>query len=215
MKECRSTQLLVFCLLVILLSSCHAKKTERKAYYNAETFVPPYKLIVPENWTSETFGIPIEFAPSIPYVGIEEVRFAPGWDYSSSEDYWTYSYLWYLDGDVSFDVETIEQNLEAYYTGLINRNIQRRRIPKEKLFQVNATFEKVDANQGDESTFRGSVNMLDYMAQEPILLNFMVHVKKCPGADNTFVFYKVSPHNQDHAVWNTLNQIWTEFECNK
>jgi len=200
-------------LTVLLVGSLLACETRKKDHYSAETFVPTYKLIVPENWTTETFSIPIEFAPSIPYVGIEEVRFAQGWGHSTSEDYWTYSYLWYLDGKVELNAETIKENLEAYYTGLVGRNIERRKIPKEKLFPVKATIEVTKTYEGDLNTYKGSVHMLDYMAQQPIKLNCLVHVRECPGKDNTFVFYEISPREETHPIWNTLNQIWKEFQC--
>jgi hypothetical protein len=193
--------------------SCQTKAKQPKVHFDAETFVPPYKLIVPENWITERFGIPIEFAPSIPYAGIEDVRFAQGWDNSSSEEYWTYSYLWYLDGKIEFDAKTIEKNLEAYYTGLVGRNIERRKIPKEKLFPVKANFSIVKAHEGDLNTFSGTVHMVDYMAQEPITLNILVHVKDCPGKENTFVFYEVSPQDAAHPIWQILHGMWRAFEC--
>jgi len=202
-----------FILTMLLFTSLLSCETKKKEHYNAETFVPTYNLIVPENWTTETFSIPIEFAPSIPYVGIEEVRFAPGWGNATSEDYWTYSYLWYLDGKEELNAETIQGNLEAYYTGLVGRNIERRKIPKEKLFPVKATIEVTKTQEGDLNTYKGSVDMLDYMAQQPIKLNCLVHVKECPGKDNTYVFYEISPQEETHPIWNTLNQIWKEFQC--
>jgi len=141
------------------------------------------------------------------------LRFAPGWADSASEDYWTYSYLWYLDGKIDFDAKTMEKNLEAYYTGLIGRNIERRKIAKEKLFPVKANLESTKTEDGDLSTFKGSISMLDYMAQQPIKLNCVIHVKECPRKDNTFVFYEISLKEYDHPIWNTLNKIWMEFEC--
>jgi hypothetical protein len=181
--------------------------------FDHDKFVPSYKLIVPEGWTTEQFGIPIQFAPSIPYAGVEDVRFAPGWGNSTSEDYWSYSYLWFLKGKQDFKLKTIAEHLAAYYTGLIESNIERRKIPKEKVFPVKTTFEKVKTQPGDKSTFKGTVYMLDYMAQQPMTLNCLVHVKVCPGKENTFVFFEVSPRKEDHPIWNTLNGIWTEFQC--
>jgi hypothetical protein len=213
MKYLPLPRLFVASLLTILVVACQNKRKEPKVHYDPDTFVSTYKLVVPERWTTERFGIPIEFAPSIPYAGIEELRFSPGWDNSTSEDYWTYSYLWYLDGKTKFDSKTMEENLEAYYTGLVGRNIERRKIPKEKLFPVKATFEMVETHEGDLSTFKGSVHMLDYMAQQPIKLNCLVHVKECAGKDNTFVFYEISPQEETHPIWNTLNNIWMEFQC--
>jgi hypothetical protein len=213
MKYLNLTKLIIASLLTIIICACQTKKKESRLRYNAETFVPTYTLNIPENWTTERFSIPIDFAPSIPYNGIEELRFAPGWANATSEDYWTYSYLWFLDEKITFDAKTVADNLEAYYTGLVDRNIDKRKIQEEKVFPVKATFALVESQAGDLSTFKGSVHMLDYMAQQPITLNFIVHVKECPGKNNTFVFYEVSPQAETHTIWRTLNRIWTEFEC--
>lgn len=212
MKNSIFTKLLIAGSLSVLFIACKTKSTPT-AYFNAETFVPPYKLIVPDQWTTETFGIPIDFAPSIPYVGVEEVRFAPGWGDPNSEDYWTYAFLWYLDGKPDFIAKTMEENLEAYYSGLVGRNIVSRKIPKEKVFPVKANFVMANTYEGDLSTFEGSVHMLDYMTQQPITLQCLIHVKECAGKDNTFVFYEVSPKEATHEIWSTLNNIWSEFEC--
>jgi hypothetical protein len=87
----------------------------------------------------------------------------------------------------------MKENLEAYYTGLVGRNIERRKIPKEKLFPVEASFAEAKTEVGDMNTFKGTVRMLDYMQEQPILLNCVIHVKECAEKDHTFVFYQVSP----------------------
>lgn len=206
-------RLWVVSLAALLIVGCKTRAQEQHPHFDAETFVPTYTLPTPVNWMTERFGIPIEFAPRIPYDGIEDLRFAPGWSASASEDYWTYSYLWYLNGKITFTPETIAENLDLYYTGLVGRNIEKRKIPKEKLFPVKATFEVVEKQGEDKSTFQGSVHMLDYMAQQPITLNFLVHVKECPGKNMTYVFYEVSPRERSHPVWKTLQKIWIDFNC--
>ncbi|MBL4705559.1 MAG: hypothetical protein JKY54_13630 [Flavobacteriales bacterium] len=41
-------------------------------------------LIAPDNWKSEIIPFPLGFAPSIDFVGIEDLRFSPGWKDSTS-----------------------------------------------------------------------------------------------------------------------------------
>ena len=38
-----------------------------------------FVLPAPDGWGKETISFPIDFAPDIPYVGTEELRFTPGW----------------------------------------------------------------------------------------------------------------------------------------
>ncbi len=174
----------------------------------------PYTLSFPEGWGVERFLIPIEFAPSIPYKGVEDIRFTPGWGNAKSEEYWSYAFLWYLVEMPATNEAVIQTNLNAYYTGLIGRNIERRKIPKEKLFPVKTLVKEVKTDAGDMKTFQGTINMLDYMEQMPMTLNCLVHVKSCSGQAKGFIFYEISPKPSSDKIWTSLNSVWDSFDCN-
>ena len=123
----------------------------------------------------------MDFAPEIAYTGIEDVRFTKGWGDSTSNDYWSYAYLWFLDGKVAVNEKVIKHNLELYYTGLVGRNIEKRNIPAEKVIATKATIRKTKTYSGDINTFSGSINMLDYMTQKPITFSCLIHHKTCAG----------------------------------
>ena len=161
------------------------------------------------------FAIPIDFAPAIPYKGVEDLRFAPGWSDPKSDEYWTYAFLWYMEGKPDITPQIIEKNLAAYYTGLTGMNIEQRKIPKEKLVPVKVAIRKVSVIEGDLQTYSGTINMLDYMEQKPMTLHCVVHIRSCPGKNNTFVFYELSPQPLTSGVWKALQKIWTTFDCNK
>jgi hypothetical protein len=181
--------------------------------FNPETYVPTYSLKTPEGWGVERFGIPIEFAPSIAYKGVEDIRFTPGWGNVESEEYWSYAFLWYLDGKQVMDVKTIEKNLTAYYNGLVGRNIEPRKISKDKLVNLVASVKEVATEKGDLKTFSGTVKMLDYMAQKPMTLNCMVHVKSCQDNAHSYVFYQLSPKPFGDKVWKSLTELSDSFKC--
>jgi hypothetical protein len=205
----RSTYLLTF---VLLLSSFIVSA---QTDFDPAKYDPPYTLSAPQGWDVERVAIPIEFAPSIPYKGVEDVRFTPGWGKSNTNEYWSYAFLWYLEGKPTMTSQIIEKNLAAYYTGLIDRNIEPRKIPKDKLFPVKVTIRKTTADQGDLETYSGTIHMLDYMEQKPMTLNCIVHVKSCPGkTNNTFMFHQISPRPLTNAVWTDLKKLWTSFDCN-
>src|SRR5687767_7882069 len=82
--------------------------------FDGHKWESPYFLDTPKNWGIERFLIPIAFAPSIPYKGVEDIRFTPGWSKKDSEEYWSYLFVWYLEGNVDLDVKTVEKNLAAY-----------------------------------------------------------------------------------------------------
>ena len=180
--------------------------------FDAHAWKAPYTLQM-YGWGIERFLIPIEFAPGIAYKGVEDIRFTPGWADVKSPDYWAYAFLWYLDGSPGITSDTIEKNLEQYYDGLIGRNIEKRKIPQNLVTKTVAKFAAVKPEQDDLKTFTGTITMLDYMAQKPMVLNAKVHVRKCPGADNTIVFHQLSPKPVNAPVWVRLNGLWNNFKC--
>jgi len=200
---------------VLCLSSLTTLAQTPKVEFDGKKWDAPYTLNFPKGWDIERFLIPIEFAPEIPYKGVEDIRFAPGWGNAKSDEYWSYAFLWYLDGSPETTAEIVANNLKAYYTGLVGRNIEPRKIPADKLVPVKTAIKKVEPDKGDLKTFRGTVYMLDYMEQKPIILNCIVHLKSCPGKNKAFIFNEISPKPYSDTIWQSLNQLWTEFNCDK
>jgi len=50
-------------------------------------------LSAPENWKSELIPFPRSFAPSIDFIGFEDLRFSPGWSDSTSQEFWAYTFI--------------------------------------------------------------------------------------------------------------------------
>lgn len=202
---------LILLLLTLFSLSLHAQETNPP--FDGHKWEAPYHLPTPANWGIERFLIPISFAPQIQYKGVEDIRFAPGWGKASSEEYWSYAFLWWLEGEIEMNAATIDSNLTAYYTGLVAINGQA--IPKEKIIAVVSSFKETTTDKGDSKTFVGSIKMLDYMTQQPILLQGKVHVKFCARQHKTVVFYELSPQAFSHPVWKSLDQLWLDFKCSK
>ena len=176
--------------------------------FDSKEWKAPYTLDTPKGWGVEHFPIPIGFAPTIVYKGVEDIRFTPGWAKKERDEYWSYAFLWYLEGTPKFDSKILENNLIAYYTGLFNINTDKSKIDTTKLIQVTASIEERTAYKGDSKTFQGTVNMNDYMTKKPIAINLRIHVKYSEGQKNTFVFYEVSPMPYTNNVWTSLDQLW-------
>ncbi|MEO6547003.1 MAG: hypothetical protein ABIN94_03360 [Ferruginibacter sp.] len=204
-----------FIIAVFCLASLTTSGQTEKVAFDGNKWEAPYTLGSPKGWDVERFAIPIEFAPQIPYTGIEDVRFTPGWGKAETNEYWSYAFLWYLDGTIETHAKTVENNLKAYYTGLVGRNIEPRKIPASKLVPVKTKFKEVKTNPGDLKTFNGTIYMLDYMEQKPITLNCIVHVKSCTGQNKTFIFNEISPKLYSDNVWQSLNKLWIDFRCDK
>ena len=156
--------------IMICLISLSTFAQEQQSEFDGNTWKAPYALPVPAGWNIERFPIPIVFAPQIPYQGVEDLRFTPGWGKAESDEYWTYAFLWYLDGAPETNEKIIEENLKAYYTGLIGSNIENRNIPSEKVIPTRASVKETKTDKGDLKTYAGTIEMLDYMQQKPITL---------------------------------------------
>lgn len=182
-----------------------------QADFDGHSWKAPYTLDIPAGWTIERFLIPISFASEIPYKGVEDIRFTPGWADASTREYWTYAFLWYLDGAVPMDAKTIGENMRHYYSGLVKVNGSQ--IPADKIVPVITSFREVKKEKDDQSTFEGTIHMTDYMSQKPIVLNARVHIRTCSGQNKTFVFYQLSPQAKSHEVWLRMNELWSSFNC--
>jgi hypothetical protein len=181
--------------------------------FNPVAWKAPYYLPL-DGWGIERFPMPIDFAPSIPYKGVEDIRFAPGWGESDSENYWTYAFLWHIEGDPTINAEDINRNLNAYYDGLISRNIEKRNIPANMVTKTKTNVHVLNkAEKNDKATYSGRVTMLDYMGKKPMVLNCMIHVAKCPGTDAVIIFHQLSPKPFTDPVWTKLKELWTAFDC--
>jgi len=109
-------------IIILTLFSAAIYGQEIKHEFDGHKWEAPYTLPIPKDWAIERFPIPITFAPQISYKGVEDIRFTPGWGKVKSDEYWSYAFLWYLEGEIKIDPQIIDSNLKAYYTGLISIN---------------------------------------------------------------------------------------------
>ena len=188
-------------MLLLLVAASSASK--------AQTF----QLPVSEGWSSGVIPFPIEFAPQIPYRGIEYVRTAPNWREPGSETLWSYCYLWWIDNDAVADAKHIEKYMQAYYAGLVNRNIISRKIDSLLVFPTTAYFREIATQKGDSKTFEGSIHMLDYLSLKPMALQVQVHLMRCDQEKKLAIFFAVSPQTKTHDVWNQINKVYSGFRC--
>jgi hypothetical protein len=200
-------------IIILSLFSVAVYGQEIEPEFDGHKWEAPYTLPIPKDWTIERFLIPIGFAPQISYKGVEDIRFTPGWSKVKNDDYWSYAFLWYLEGEVKINSRIIESNLKAYYTGLIGVN--GRSIPAEKLIPVVTSFKKTRKVNGDLKTYIGTIKMVDYMTQKPITLNCKAHLKSCLGENKTFIFCELSPKPLSHNIWLSLDKLWIDFKCKK
>lgn len=204
----------IITVVVCFISFC-CYGQESKTTFDGKAWKAPYRLATPKDWDVERFLIPIEFAPQIPYSGVEDIRFMPGWGNVKSNEYWSYAFLWYLNGSVKINKNIIENNLRVYYTGLVGRNIKPRKISLSKVIPVKTSVKQAATFKSDIRTFNATIEMLDYMEQKSIILNCIIHVTRYEEKGKTFIFYELSPKPFSDGIWLMLNKLWTDFDYKK
>ncbi len=200
---------------LILCSASLCIYGQEKTEFDGHNWEAPYYLPIPKGWTTERFLVPPSFAPTIQYKGVEDIRFTPGWSKIESNEYWSYAFLWFLDGAIAFDSKILEDNLTAYYTGLFDINTDKNKIDTTRLIPVRVSVNLKKTGNEHHKTFAGIVMMNDYMTTKPISLNLLVHIKSCEGQDKTFAFFELSPKPYTDIVWTSLNQLWVDFKCTR
>jgi hypothetical protein len=218
MKQTTNNVFLFFIVWILACSCNNSTDTKAKtAITNTDSAksATSYHLDIPAGWTTEQMSFPIDFAPQITYTGIEDLRFAHGWEDIASDEHWTYAFLWWLDGKPLIDEKILQENLTAYYSGLVKRNVIQRTIPAFKVVPTIATITKAATAQGDTATYNGTIKMLDYIAQEPITLNCLVHIKNCAAKNNTAVFFEISPKPYEHSIWQQMNKLNDDIKCSE
>jgi len=166
-------------------------------------------LVAPDNWRKETIEFPLSFAPSIDYKGTEYVRFAPGWGKKGSEEYFTYAFLWYLDEDPKLSSSTLESEFEAYFDGLIAAVSKPNSGNSNNILKTKSFFEKLN-NQ----SFAGKIITYDaFTTKKEVTLNIVATYTSCKNIDTHLVLFKISPQQIDHPVWDKLNEIQINLNC--
>lgn len=157
-------------------------------------------------WRSEQLTFPIGFAPSLDYKGMEEVRFAKGWSNKDSEEFWTYTFLWYLDEDPAVTAPKIEKDIEAYFDGLMALVGKGSGLT---ITPANVVFVPESA-----TSYRGKAKMFDAFFTKGIQeLNIKAKTGYCVSAGKYTVLFTFSPQGYDHPIWETLDGITLSVAC--
>ena len=167
--------------------------------------LPAYELPKPAGWQTETFPLPPAFAKEITFIGTEDIRFAPGWAKSGSDQYWAYAFVWLIQGNKQINAQLLKYYLTAYYNGLYATNTH----GKPALTAV--TLLQTKSPGGDQQTFEGKVQTLNYMNQQPLGLQVRIHIKTYPKQTASALLFEVSPQAFTHPVWKELKNITDGF----
>ncbi len=102
-------------LAALVLTACTSSGDRAPA---KESTAPSFTWPLPAGWKSETIPFPLDFAPTIPHRGVEELRFAPGFFDAAAAGYWTYAFAWVVSGSDELDAAALSRQLTTYFRGL-------------------------------------------------------------------------------------------------
>ena len=153
-------------------------------------------LQTPAGWGIEQIAIPLGFAPSLQFNGLEDIRFAPGWSNADSPEFWTYKFAWEIAEDPQLNEARLSLMLETYFAGLSQAVSQL----GDALQPPAAVFIR------DAQCYRGRLRIYDaFTTKAWIYLN--ARVCDQPRGDQHLVTFELSPQGFEHEVWQKLERI--------
>lgn len=186
-----------FLLIALLLTASLTYSQESK---------PETVLSSPDTWGPEIFSFPLEFAPSINYQGFEDIRFAPGWSDTTANDYFTYTFVWYLDNDPKLTTDKLTDHVKAYFGGLMSGVSGRDDLP-----QVTASF-----TQKQNGTYAGLVNTYDaFFKKKAMTLHIRGESLHCKSTGRHIVWFRLSPKNLEDPLWKMFETVKLKVNCDK
>ncbi len=152
-------------------------------------------LVTDSIWGKEIFTFPIRFAQDINYKGIEEAQFPEGWSKKESPNFWSYVFVWDIEGDKVNSVKKLEADLKTYFDGLMNSSNTITQFSRKESFS-------------NISSYVGKVSFFDNLrTKEIISLNVHVEKQYCKKTDKSIIVFRFSPKEFNHKVWNTLEKV--------
>jgi hypothetical protein len=170
---------------------------------------------VPNGWRTETIPFPIEFAPTLPYRGFEEVRFHPDFFLPAERGWWTYAVAWACSMDEPAPrSEVLEADLTTYWDGLATAvagaELARTHPCRVRLKPV--TEARRAGHAVEQRT--GEARVLDpFGSAGPVRLQLEIERWVCPDAGRTMVLALASPRNVRTAEWRSLREVGAALAC--
>jgi hypothetical protein len=171
-----------------------------------------YSWPLPEKWTREIIPFPVNFAPRLDYRGIEEVHFMPGWRGTDSlpNQWWSYTFIWFLDSVIIFDADKLKRDLTIYFEGL-QREVRKKPVDSYRL-NVTTEVRVKRHSKKDPGNFSGNAKILDvFSSDEPVKLNMKISFFTSSHLKKTIVFFELSPKRFHDLVWHELDRHISEF----
>ncbi len=167
-------------------------------------------LSAPDNWKSEIIPFPLGFAQEIDFVGFEDLRFAPNWTDSTNQEFWTYTFVWYIEKGPAMTENKLTETFNLYYDGLmgVDQNNETDSTNTNKLDKTLCLF--IKTNDG----FLGKMRVYDrFFTKDYMTLNIKVKETFCPESNKQIVLCDISPKDFSHEVWEIFDDVELDVKC--
>jgi hypothetical protein len=160
---------------------------------------------VPVGFKTETIVFPLSFAPELPYVGVEEIRFSPGFFDPKAPAYFTYAFVWALrsPSPKTLTVDAQASSLTTYFSGLMDNVGREKQQSQARKTTVTAQPAKRRFAIATVDAF-GVGAALDLVAESTII----------PCGDDILVTFAVWPTTTEKsAEADTVRALAGEIGC--
>ena len=171
----------------------------------------PELLKEPAGWEFEKFTLPPQFAPSIPYKGVEELRFAPGMFKKDTRTYFTYAFVAELENVTAVSRADLRSYLLKYYKGLCAATAKDRKLDIDTS-QITVSVEKKMGAPANETIYDAVLNIFGIFADGAVVnLNMEIKVMVNAAAKKTYILFITSPREKKDPVWKDLHAVQKSF----
>lgn len=179
---------------------------------NLKTFGQEYETVLssPDNWQKEIIPFPISFAPDIDFTGFEDLRFAPGWSDPASEEFWVYTFVWYIEKDSALTESRLTEYFSNYYDGLMGVDIKNTddTTNSDGLDKTLCLF--IKTTEG----FKGKMRVYDaFFTKDYLILNIIIKESFCHNMNKQIIRCDISPKAFDHKVWEIFDDVRLKVKC--
>lgn len=179
----------------------------------------PYTFKAPEGWRTERMPFPLGFAKDLDYKGHEDLRFAPGMFKAEAPDYFSYAFVMWLDGAMSFEPASLEKDLLKYYKGLCSSVAKSKKLDLDlSRIAVQVTKQKDKGVLGGEpaESLQARIDWYDpFVTGKPLTLHLELWGRDADGGKRSCLFALASPKEKSAPIWESLRTIQAGFACPK
>jgi hypothetical protein len=166
----------------------------------------------PADWKSETIPFPLDFAPTIHHVGVEELRFAPGFFTPAAPGYFSYAFVWWLKAAAPLTAATLAAELNEYYAGLCTQVGEKKFTFDRARYQVKLA--PATTSLPGWEALAGEARLYDaFTTGKPLALQLRAYQRDCPSRGQRAVLVLASPQPESAAIWSELRARAAAVRC--